>query len=212
MPSTKRGSGGGVGSVKVGRGTGVIEMSGPVPVIVVEVPVIVVEVPVIVVEVPVIVVEVPVIVVEVPVIVVEVSVVIGNNPWRKGNDTALAIVPPPCDATQKLLNKLKVRCSNDGAERSGQCRNRIQHSQIESWETVICHIRVEAENVLVKSIVQVHEESSRFARTLLILQHCIYCLSVVKFRFKQNDFLLADVVAARPDIPDDKTGELESSS
>ena len=203
MPSTKRGSGGGVGPVKVGRGTGVIEMSGPVPVIVVEVPVIVVEVPVIVVEVPVIVVEVPVIVVEVPVIV-------GDGRGKAG--TALGIVGPPCDTTQKLLNKLKVRCSNDGAERSGHCRNRIQHCQIESWETVICHIRVEAQNVLVKSIVQVHEESSRFARTLLILQHCIYCLSVVKFRFKQNDFLLADVVAARPDIPDDKTCELESSS
>jgi hypothetical protein len=190
MPSTKRGSGGGVGPVKVGRGTGVIEMSGPVPVIVVEVPVIVVEVPVIVVEVPVIVVEVPVIVVEVPVIVVEVpddgvgcgTVPLsklspfssGSRPSRKISDTAPGIVPPPCDATQKLLNKLKVRCSNDGAERSGHCRNRIQHCQIESWETVICHIRVEAENVLVKSIVEVHEESSRLARTVLILQHCIY--------------------------------------
>ena len=171
---------------KGGRGTGVIEI--PVPVIVVEVPVIVVEVPVIVVEVPVMVVEVPVmvvevpvivgsvsvIVVEVPVIVVEVPVIIGNNPWRKAAGTALGIVGPPCDATQKLLNKLKARCSNDGAERSRHCRNRIQHCQIESWETVICHIRVKPKNVLVKSIVQVHEESSRFARTVLIFQHCIY--------------------------------------
>jgi hypothetical protein len=192
-------------------------MSGPVPVIVVEVPVMVVEVPVIVVEVPVMVVEVPVMVVEVPVMVVEVPVMVvevpvmvvevpddgvgcgtvplsklspfssGSRPSRKISDTASGIVPTPCDATQKLLNKLKVRCSNDGAERSGHCRNRIQHCQIESWDSVICHIRVEAENVLVKSIVEVHEESSRFARTVLILQHCIYCLSVVKFRFKQND-------------------------
>ncbi len=199
MPSTKRGAGGGVGPVKVGRGTGVIEMSGPVPgdgvgagpvpgdgVGAGPVPGDGVGAG--------------------PVPGDGVGSVIGVGAgggvgagdgvgavigvgvgWGKTLGTALGIVSPPWDATQKLLNKLKVRCSNDGAERSGHCRNRIQHCQIESWETVICHIRVEAENVLVKSIVEVHEESSRLARTVLILQHCIYCLSVVKFRFKQND-------------------------
>ena len=178
MPSTKRGSGGGVGPVKVGRGTGVIEMSGPVPGDGVGAG-------------------------PVPGDGVGAGPVpgdgVGAGPvpgdgvgsvtgvgagdgvgtgvgvgWGKTLGTALGIVSAPWDATQKLLNKLKVRCSNDGAERSGHCRNRIQHCQIESWETVICHIRVEAENVLVKSIVQVHEESSRFARTVLIFQHCIY--------------------------------------
>src|SRR6476661_291554 len=184
MPSTKRGSGGGVGTVKVGRGTGVIEIPVPIPVIgdgaVIgdgSVPVIGDG-------------SVPIIGDgSVPVIGVGsgdgdgsgdgVGSVIGVGVgWGKTAGTARGIVGPPCDATQKLLNKLKVRCINDGAERSGHCRNRIQHCQIESWETVICHIRVEAENVLVKSIVQVNEESSRLARTVLILQHCIYGLSV----------------------------------
>ena len=164
----------GVIVVEVPVGVGVIVVEVPVGVIVVEVPVgvIVVEVPV------------GVIVVEVPVGVIVVEVPVGDGDgsgdgdgagdgvgsvigvgvgWGKTLGTALGIVSPPWGATQKLLNKLKVRCSNDGAERSGHCRNRIQHCQIESWETVICHIRVEAENVLVKSIVQVHEESSRFA-------------------------------------------------
>jgi hypothetical protein len=148
----------------------VVEVPAGVGVMVVEVPagvgVMVVEVPA---GVGVMVVEVPV---GVPVGVVEVSVIVGNGRGKAG--TALGIVGPPCDATKKLLNKLKVRCSNDGAERSRHCRNRIQDCQIESWETVICHIRVEAENVLVKSIVEVHEESSRLARTVLIFQHCIY--------------------------------------
>jgi hypothetical protein len=104
----------------------VIEIAGEVPIIVGEVPIIVGEVPIIVGEVPIIVGEVPIIVGEVPITVGEVpgggsgegTVPIiskispfsftntnGGRPSRKPAGTALGIVPPPCNVTQKFTDQ-----------------------------------------------------------------------------------------------------------
>ena len=104
-----------MGTVTAGRGTGVTEIPGPVPIIVGVVPVIVGVVPVIVGEVPVIVGEVHVIIVEVPVIgdgtVPMISVISpfssrnmngGRLSVRKPGGTALGIILAPLNATQKF--------------------------------------------------------------------------------------------------------------
>ena len=119
-----------MGTVTAGRGTGVIEIPGPVPIIVGVVPVIVGVVPVIVGVVPVIVGEVPVIVGVVPIIVGVVPITAGvvpgdgagegtvpiisetfpllssnmngGRPSRKPAGIALGIILAPLNATQKF--------------------------------------------------------------------------------------------------------------